>query len=287
MPVEATQWTKLRIAFVGQELDYFLDLTASTGEVQCDVALISKDGVFLQQLPRKLASRRMFFTPSSRVDVVVRCPIPGVEHVFSMVDVTSNLAYVGTSDVINIGVHVASLIVTDSSRPAAPDLKSWSPCRPQYLRGLQQLDLPEDDGLELNITPDGINGQAWSGLDNPLFTVEHICMRMRGFSIQHTSYCICFDDQRAPHAANSVHEVLISGSGRNPIHFHMNHVQIIEVPIANFDGLPAIWHQPGDWVDTISFRGNVTVRIPTNRFSGAMMVNSQISTKSDAGTLGV
>jgi hypothetical protein len=45
--------------------------------------------------------------------------------------------------------------------------------------------------------------------------------------------------------ANSVHEVLISGSGRNPIHFHMNHVQIIEVPIANFDGLPAIWHQPG------------------------------------------
>eukprot|EP00953_Heterococcus_sp_UTEX-ZZ885_P006515 3983-Heterococcus_DN1.PRE.2 len=49
MPVEATQWTKLRIAFVGQELDYFLDLTASTGEVQCDVALISKDGVFLQQ----------------------------------------------------------------------------------------------------------------------------------------------------------------------------------------------------------------------------------------------
>jgi hypothetical protein len=50
MPVEATQWTKLRIAFVGQELDYFLDLTASTGEVQCDVALISKDGVFLQQV---------------------------------------------------------------------------------------------------------------------------------------------------------------------------------------------------------------------------------------------
>jgi hypothetical protein len=45
--------------------------------------------------------------------------------------------------------------------------------------------------------------------------------------------------------AHSVHEVLISGSGRNPIHFHMNHVQIIEVPIANFDGLPAIWHQPG------------------------------------------
>jgi hypothetical protein len=59
----------------------------------------------------------MFFTPSSRVDVAVRCPIPGVEHVFSMVDVTSNLAYVGTSDVINIKVNSYPSIHTS---PAVP-----------------------------------------------------------------------------------------------------------------------------------------------------------------------
>jgi hypothetical protein len=103
------------------------------------------------------------------------------------------------------GTHVASLIVTDSSRPGAPDLKSWSPCRPQYLRGLQQLDLPEDGGLEFNITPDSINGQAWSGPDNPLFTLEvgelitllysvYLCMRMHSIYIPHTSYCTCCDD---------------------------------------------------------------------------------------------
>jgi hypothetical protein len=124
VPLEENQWTRLRMAFVGFSDSFFADFVPQLKAQACSIQLLSKDGVYLSEIPRSLPSGRLFFAPSSRVDVAIRCSEPG-EHVVNMIAATgSGKTYDG----------VMTLTVRESSRQPDPvELPQWIPCRPTYL----------------------------------------------------------------------------------------------------------------------------------------------------------
>lgn len=73
--------------------------------------------------------------------------------------------------------------------------------------------------------------------------------------------------------ANSLYEWEIVGSGSHPLQFHMNHMQIVNIP-EQWAGLPPEWMLPGDFSDTISAPSDVTARMYMDRFSGPLLVSS-------------
>ncbi|KAG5188323.1 hypothetical protein JKP88DRAFT_304920 [Tribonema minus] len=175
--VAAGQWTRLRMLHAGSAQNAVITIepaaaaataagaagAAAAAVPRCDMVLLQKDGAWLGSVPRTVrgaapgGAPALFFTPSSRNDVAIRCADAGVEHEIRYTQVNNSLR----PDAEVIG----TVTVTPDARPPAPDLPEWGPCRPAYLKDLTVL-TPEQLGaaypLELRQT---INGAQFEGPD--------------------------------------------------------------------------------------------------------------------------
>jgi FtsP/CotA-like multicopper oxidase with cupredoxin domain len=247
IPLEHAQWTRLRMAFVGHEEGFFADISPLLGVGACDVKLLAKDGVYLGEMPRSLSSRRLFFAPSSRVDIAIRCSQLG-SHSLDLTPVSG--ASAGKAH-----TQVATFVVRESHKVADPvDLPPWVPCRPTYLMNRLE-ETPVQAALPLAVTDGAVNGQAWEGVDGP--ALHEL-------------------------AANNLYEWEIAGTGQ-PVHFHVNPLQLVAVS-QEWDGMPPEWNMRGDWLDTILAPSAVTARMFTDRWGGTMYVRGSLM-QSDLGAM--
>lgn len=248
--IVANTWTKIRMAFVGTAYPAVMEILPPAGSAACKARLLAKDGVYLSTVPRVLDDPRFFFSVGSRVDVAIYCTEPGA-HVINMDQIRGGETLAQT--------NVGTLNVISSPTGAAdPDeLEAWVPCRPFYLQDLVSMDatLAGPVQLSLDFINAAISGKIFLGIDNPASVIATIEEgQFYGWSFV--------------------------GTDQHPAHMHINHVQL--QTFTQWEEMPD-WSAPGDWIDTISFEGQVTVRFRADRFGGLALVHCHVSDHSDSG----
>ena len=101
---------------------------------QCEVALMSRDGVWRTQVPKEITSNVLTLTGASRADLAVRCS--------------------GDSSITVGGTQVAQVYVdgvSDASvHPYAADgVSTWQSQRPSYLRDLRGLPVADSETIRM------------------------------------------------------------------------------------------------------------------------------------------
>ncbi len=78
--IEEGRWTRLRMLLNAHEFNVIVELvdTDPNSVLSPTLMLLAKDGVYLSDAPRPLGSNRLFFSTSSRVDVLVYAPLGSV-----------------------------------------------------------------------------------------------------------------------------------------------------------------------------------------------------------------
>jgi len=169
--VEKGKWYRLRMV-----MSSVLDGLAWTAPPGCDLMLLAKDGIYLQDAPRSVST--MILAPGNRADVAIRCNIdPGIYKMPTVsrgqyfepispndlgFDVPATCGFCGTQP------YVAALKVVAGSGEPEPDLKPFGAEleRPCYLTDLTQV--PDDEigeqfdidyGYGLCFT---VNGVCWN-----------------------------------------------------------------------------------------------------------------------------
>ncbi|KAG5179536.1 hypothetical protein JKP88DRAFT_167518 [Tribonema minus] len=250
--IEAGQWTKLRILNVGATYNVALTLAPpAAGILPCDVMLIAKDGVPVNDAPRAVAKNMMFMSLASRLEVAVRCPIatlPAAPHLFTY-------QHFGAAG-LEKPPTIATVTVVASYRDAAPDLPPLAPCRATYLTSSAAVPLLQRDApFQIAMRGDGINSEKFTGEAEDFHTF------------------ILDKPQRWT----------VAGSFQHPVHVHVNHMEIAAVtPDNDIDGIPE-WNVVGDWIDTLAVPNGVDVYVRAERFTGKMMIHCHIAQHSDLG----
>jgi suppressor of ftsI len=251
LKLPAGEWTRLRILQQSTTKDSTVNLfeKLNAAAPDCEVGVLAKDGVYLETVPRWLdpALPYMHFSISSRVDVVVKCPVSagGFKYAITLEQEQEEPVQLGT------------VTITPAKVKDAVDIPDWTPCRPWYLMDLRVLPENEAPGEAFAITVrNDINGNLY----NPeIFLIDDL-------------------------EAGKVYEWVIDGSADHPFHSHINHMQYLTKP-ANFDKTPN-WSMPGDWMDTISVpQGVARVRFVTDRFAGPSLLHCHIYPHSDTGVM--
>lgn len=252
--VEAGQWTRLRLLRSALTYNAMLELIpAIATDAACDVALLAKDGVPLQELPRMLpAGNLMFMSLSSRIDVAVRCPLAGSSHVLQgrhVSDPTLNDEY---------REILANINVLPSLRVAAEDLPAYTPCRPNYLTDLTTQKPTIFDAFEIRGGfSDDAGSYIFAGEDTPAF---------RNLTIGNV---VSWD---------------VTGQEIHPLHIHINHMQMGDMTANQWDDVPG-WNQEGDWIDTLSVPGTAGVYLRPSDYNGTMVMHCHIAEHSDTGVI--
>ena len=126
--------------------------TVSVGS-QCEVALMSRDGVWRTQTPKDLADNSVSLTGASRADLAVRCS-------------ADSTITVGNTTVAN--VYVDGAADTGPHPYAADGSSQWTAKRPQYLNDLRGLtDVSKET---VNMGARTINGRKYDH-HTPNFTL--------------------------------------------------------------------------------------------------------------------
>ncbi|KAG5190401.1 hypothetical protein JKP88DRAFT_131049, partial [Tribonema minus] len=253
--VEEGQWTRLNMLNSGHIYNSLVSFCPQATDAEdCTVGLLQKDGAWLAQVPRMLEKKRankLFFSLASRVDAVIMCPTAGVPH---------TITYSHIVDPTWEGpVTVGTIRVVPSLRPAAKALPVWEPCRPAYLMDLNDMpDKKLGDAFALEVRTQ-LNGQLFTGPEDYLATMT----------------------------VNKPQQWLVIGTDQHPLHIHVNHMQLGDITKANqWDEAPG-WHVTGDFIDTLSAKAQVPVRVNPERFIGPMFLHCHVPSHADLGVLGV
>ncbi|MDH5325299.1 MAG: multicopper oxidase domain-containing protein [Gammaproteobacteria bacterium] len=129
--------------------------TLSVGN-QCELALMSRDGVWRTQVPKILATNSISLSGASRADIAVRCSAD------SQISVNGN-------PVASIFVD-AALPADSTSHPFAADgVSTWASKRPSYLRDLRAQ--TPDNFETVNMGARTINGAKFD-MNSPTFVLN-------------------------------------------------------------------------------------------------------------------
>ena len=109
--IDAGEWIRLRIIWAN-----FRQGDLDLGLPSCDMYLLAKDGVYIQDFPRLITDAAV--VPGGRADIMIRCPNP--DTTYSFTGIVDGIASIQTS----------STAVTSSA------LASWTPTYPEYLQDL-------------------------------------------------------------------------------------------------------------------------------------------------------
>ncbi|CAE7237265.1 mco [Symbiodinium sp. CCMP2592] len=215
---------------------------------QCQVALLAKDGIYIEDFPRWIS--HVSLPPGGRADVVVRCPggKDGLEHTVNSHDWPGvwPKSYVGPL------FSIRAIQGSRSSRERGP-LQPWRPGRrPGYLQDLR--------GQSADCACKTMLHMRW--IDDLLF---------RGTKYLH----------QWPRDAVVQRE--LAGIDRHSFHQHTWPFQLQTTPAGDDP-----YFKAGDWHDTYQnvFDPKATVRFRTVDFAGPQVVHCHMLTHEDEGMIG-
>ncbi|CAE8707598.1 unnamed protein product [Polarella glacialis] len=246
MPVltmKPLEWHRLRFIMAGVSSWLHMDFG------DCQVALLAKDGIYINDFPRFIAT--ITLPPGGRADVVLRCSGEGDQ-------VVQSLAAHGNKD-----VFVGPLLTLRTLGPVvdAGVLLPWKPLsRPTYLQDLRgELTAPDCRCM----TPLGLGG-------NTKWISGHLYEGPKQYLHQWPQ--------------DAVAERVISGVDKHTYHQHTWPFQLQDDP-AGADP----YFKAGDWHDSYQniVDSQVTVRFSTVDYSGPEIVHCHILSHSDMGMIGV
>jgi len=186
LETKAGEWRRLRL--IGAGVGSWLNLHFGA----CDVALLAKDGVYIQDFPRFVP--RVAVPPGGRADVVVRCAV-GRHRVESLEGAaTGAKAFKGLV-----------LEISAAGAGGGEELRPWAPAtRPRYLQDLRaaQPDCACSTSMGLGGNTRWMEGHLWEGAERYL--------------------------HRSPQDA--VVERRLSGVAKHPYHAHNYPYQLVSSP---------------------------------------------------------
>lgn len=242
------EWQRLRFVAAGVSTWLHLDFGA------CDVALLAKDGIYINDFPRFV--RRVSLPQGGRADVVVRCPEGAAQEVSSVAAEASKGAksFLGPVFRLLVEGRPAEGLAAESA------LRPWAPrTRPKYLQDTRSVAEPDcscPTSLGLGGNTRWVEGHLWSG----------------PASYMHVS------------PANAVVERRLAGVAKHPYHAHTYPFQLLNTPAGNDP-----YFKSGDWHDTYfnAQDAKATVRYRTVDYYGPQVVHCHNPAHSDMGMIAV
>jgi FtsP/CotA-like multicopper oxidase with cupredoxin domain len=273
--MQQNEWVGFRLYNVGTNYGLFISFDG------CETHLVARDGVYLNEA---LQEDVIVMFPGNRVDVAVRCPNSGIYPVFhvlaqSMDWMCSEEEYIHC---LNDEMMLFILDVAESDLETDDFPDYWvCPPRPWYLQDLS--DIPYD---QLNGTFEIVGGFDQASVTTPAFN-DHAYVNetnyMHGISM-HPFGIYEFNLTIDP-----------SNTASHPIHFHVNHFQIVGESVRNQDssytslssGNITSLYRIGEHRDTVMTFANrvLTIRISTFGFTGSLVLHCHYLIHSDAGMI--
>jgi FtsP/CotA-like multicopper oxidase with cupredoxin domain len=283
------RWYRLRLIFAGAASSVSLGCPSG-----CTWLLLAKDGIYVDDLPRRLDKSGVFIAPGGRVDVAIKCfsptPAPFVtrEMDFGM----------WTGLAIPKGILMMSLKVTDGhGAPEEPPpasaagAYSW---KPDSLRDLREE--PAED-YTLTYAP-----TTWSGGHDAICreTGMKVCKGVE----------VCFPPTGMKGFMRGANTMDVFHHGSPPLAvmqkdkvyrmkvelFHVHHmhtypVQLDHAVVSGNDFNPTDAEFPnffksGDWHDTLQLGSDWFLRFRTSEFIGPIVVHCHMLEHEDSGMMG-
>merc|ERR1719291_342428 len=280
-------------AAVEQTLD-----VSVTGDATCTLQLLAKDGVYLHEIPRAITT--VYLYPGARADVAMSCQCVGVAYPCTAALTSQPGRRLGGGGGSGrqltgkgrggqggqgpgqAGMNVAAvtlltLSVTETVGGVVEALPTTTLDRPCYLADLRQATVPTGQSGSLNFNL-GTVSVRWDGAgDSMNYQNVQAAGGMSSWPPL-TSF-----------TTGTVYEVFATGVNAHPLHIHINPFQIQDMGGAT--SLDDGYFQAGDWHDTLYINslggGNaVTVRMNTDKFTGAMVIHCHILSHEDRGMMG-
>ncbi len=281
------QWQRWRLTLAGYTGSVLLSvLDADTQEVteDCELMLLSKDGVYPMEIPRTVGYG--FLTSGARAEVIVRCSgAPG--KAFDLVSRNSTEA---VSETIGAEIpaskiipqRIAGIVVEESEgKDDALVSKQCTPLRPAYAADLRNENLVRHNALRALI------------LDPvPNFDRNPLGCTMGGMEFAYP------DPAPFVMRIGSVTQwVNMGGLLAHPLHVHINPFQIVDLPKAlpgaagSTNGTYAgDWFEVGDYHDTLLIpqgTSKTQLRFQPGPYSGFSVTHCHFLNHEDSGCMRV
>jgi FtsP/CotA-like multicopper oxidase with cupredoxin domain len=241
------EWQRWRVVF-GSWLFLPLKLTISGDD--CEMQLLAKDGVYIEDFPRLITNAPI--PTGGRADIMVRCASDGV---FTVSDYANTLM---------------TLKVEGSSTTVSSELPEWSPERPEYLEDLQEETVAAECICDTSFSPkqpDCTDGGTH-------------CINKLSFNSERFIHTAVY---------GSVMERVLSGVTAHPYHQHVYPYQIIEIDddTEALTDVQKTYFKTGDWHDVLMIRnvGDVTMRYLPEVHLGRIMLHCHRLDHEDKGMM--
>lgn len=248
LTMRPNEWRRLRLVLAGVGTWLYLDFG------RCDVALLAKDGIYIDDFPRFV--QRVSLPPGGRADVVVRCLHGSSENSFEETLLSRpNNQGAGSYDGPLLRLR------TEGTMLPAVTLMPWRPAaRPTYLQDLRG-DL---------VSPDCSCSTVFGPGPNDRFVSGHMYEGARRYLHQWPR--------------DAVVERRLSGMDQHSFHQHTWPFQLLNAPAGDDP-----YFKAGDWHDTYQNvqDAEAVVRFSTVDFAGTAVVHCHALTHSDQGMMGV
>lgn len=280
--VKDGQWQRWRLYLAGYTGSVLLSVVdAGTQEVaeDCELMLLSKDGVYPQQIPRAVGYG--FLSSGARAEVLVRCSgDPGTA--FDLVSRNTTEAYLQTIGAALpaakiVSQKVASIVVETSDDSGGKDAalvdKQCTPLRPAYAADLRNENLVEQNAV----------GALVADLVPNFDRVPDGCM-MGGKLFEFP------DPEPFVMRIGSVTQwVNMGGLIAHPLHVHINPFMITELPKPIANGTyTGNWFEVGDYHDTLLIpqgTGKTQLRFQPGPYSGFSVTHCHFLNHEDVGCM--
>ena len=272
------RWSMTLASYKSSLLMQFVDPKTGIATDACEIMLISKDGVFVMEIPRTVSY--MHVPSGGRAQVLVRCNAPAGTS-FDVVTSRNNTpAGSGISGDSNIAVQkLMSIAIEDGNPDNDLKTKACTPLRPAYAADLRDSALAQynvkatfDPIPDFTGTPPGF-GCSMSG---------------EAFSSEQVPYNL---------EIGTVTEWKFSRLGAHPLHTHTNPFQIQNISpdvLRANTSLDGGWFEPGDYYDTflipmLGFNAtnplSIPLRLQPGQYAGYTVSHCHFLQHEDAGCM--
>ena len=272
------RWSMTLASYKSSLLMQVVDPKTGEATDACEIMLISKDGVFLMEIPRTVSY--MHLPSGGRAQVLIRCNAPAGSN-FDLVTSRENTpAGSGISGDSNIAVQkLMSIAMVDGSPDKDLKTKSCTPLRPAYA-----ADLRDSAIVQYNVTA------KFDPIPDFTGTPPGIGCSMSGEA---------FNSEQKPYALEigTVVEWQFARLAAHPLHTHINPFQIQDISPAVLranTSLDGGWFEVGDYYDTLlmpmlDFNATsprlIPLRLQPGEYAGYTVTHCHFLQHEDAGCM--
>ena len=300
--LEQHKWYRLRMAM--SSIDKTLGFLSENGS--CELKLIAKDGIFLNDAPRDITT--VILSPGNRADVAIRCSEIGLHNM--TIAGRDRIPLVGGYGSFNPATQ-PTIFVVDVVEPSEEtemyELTPFKAPTPCYLVDLQHIDPCDVTTIFTNVyhcvNPPPPPSQ-WPGRQTSLDTCGVYGPAGNGgggdpdifFPFKNK------DNFVLDFPVGTVQEITLGAASFHPYHQHVNSFQIISININVPPGQTggtltddvATWYKVGDWHDTLQLPNfqdspetSVTIRFQSDYYTGRMVQHCHMLDHEDKGMMAV